>query len=92
VSPKVDIWSIGVIFFEMLYGEKPFGQGVSQNKMLREGTILNALKVEFPPQTPKKYKVSEDAKDFIRGCLKYNPEERLGPVEIYEHSYIKDYN
>jgi len=39
--------------------------------------------VEFPTSTPKKYRVSNDAKDFIKACLKYNPEERLGPLEIY---------
>ena len=50
----------------MIYGEKPFGQGLSQAKLLREGTILNALNVEFPANTPKKYKVSTDAKDFIK--------------------------
>ena len=49
VSSKADIWSIGVIFFELIYGAKPFGQGVSQGKILREGTILNAKIVEFPP-------------------------------------------
>lgn len=30
VSAKVDIWSVGVIFFQMLYGKKPFGEGMSQ--------------------------------------------------------------
>lgn len=58
VSCKLDVWSVGVIFFELLYGKRPFGHGVSQSKVMNEGLILNAVKVDFPPQTPLKYKVS----------------------------------
>ena len=34
ISSKVDVWSAGVIFFQMLFGVKPFGHGMSQEKML----------------------------------------------------------
>ena len=72
ISPKVDVWSTGVIFFELLYGRKPFGHGISQNKIYNDGIILSSKKVDFPVETPKKYKVSDGAKNFIKQCLSYN--------------------
>lgn len=45
ISPKVDIWSAGVTFYEMLYGKKPYGNGISQDKIINNGIILNAKKV-----------------------------------------------
>jgi len=73
ITPKVDVWSAGVIFYEMLYAKKPFGHNISQDKIYNQQIILNAKKVEFPAETPKKYKVSEAAKNFIRQCLSYKP-------------------
>ena len=74
VSSKTDIWSIGVIFFELLYGKKPFGEGISQSQMLKKRTIFHAGEVEFPEKTPKGYEVSEEAKNFIRKCLYKSPQ------------------
>jgi len=56
----------------LLYGRKPYGNGISQAKIYNEGIILNAKKVEFPAETPRKFKVSEAAKNFIRQCLTYD--------------------
>lgn len=50
ISTKVDIWSIGVIYFQMLYGEKPFGNQMSQMRILSEGIMLKATSVNFPSQ------------------------------------------
>ena len=27
ISNKVDVWSVGIILFQMLYGKRPFGEG-----------------------------------------------------------------
>ena len=43
---------MGVIFYQMLYGKKPFGDGVTQQAILRDRTMLRATSVDFPA-TPK---------------------------------------
>jgi tousled-like kinase len=30
ISNKVDVWAVGVIFFQMLYGRRPFGHNLTQ--------------------------------------------------------------
>ena len=47
-SNKVDVWAVGVILFQMLYGRRPFGHNLSQEKILRDEVMLNARSVEFP--------------------------------------------
>ncbi len=69
ITTKVDIWSIGVIYFEMLYGEKPFGNQMTQLRILNEGVMRKATHVNFP-NTQKGF-VSNASKEFIKDCLKF---------------------
>ena len=56
---------MGVMLFQMLYGRRPFGEGCSQEEILREGVMLRAKAVAFPPKPP----VSAEAKEFIGRCV-----------------------
>jgi tousled-like kinase len=55
---QVDVWSAGVMFYQMLLGKRPFGHDQTQERILREDTIINARRVEFP----SKPAVSNEAK------------------------------
>uniref|UniRef100_A0A6Q2ZBK7 non-specific serine/threonine protein kinase n=1 Tax=Esox lucius TaxID=8010 RepID=A0A6Q2ZBK7_ESOLU len=84
ISNKVDVWSVGVIFFQCLYGRKPFGHNQSQQDILQENTILKATEVQFPVKPV----ASNEAKTFIRRCLAYRKEDRFDVHQLGRESYL----
>ncbi|XP_052112777.1 serine/threonine-protein kinase TOUSLED [Arachis duranensis] len=84
ISSKVDVWSAGILFYQMLFGRRPFGHDQTQERILREDTIIKARKVDFPTRPA----VSNEAKDFIRRCLTYNQIERPDVLTIAQDPYL----
>ncbi|XP_070044036.1 serine/threonine-protein kinase TOUSLED isoform X2 [Nicotiana tabacum] len=84
ISSKVDVWSAGILLYQMLFGKRPFGHDQSQERILREDTIIKARKVEFPTRPA----VSNEAKEFIRRCLTYNQAERPDVLSIAQDPYL----
>lgn len=84
ISSKVDVWSAGVILFQMLYGRKPFGHDQTQERIFRERTVLKE-ELEFPSKPP----VSDLAKDFIRKCLTRQASERPDVRQIMTHPFLR---
>ncbi|CAN8244239.1 unnamed protein product [Cochlearia groenlandica] len=81
---QVDVWSVGVLFYQMLFGKRPFGHDQSQERILREDTIIKAKKVEFP----SKPAVSNEAKELIRRCLTYNQADRPEVLTMAQDPYL----
>mmetsp|Transcript_11709 Transcript_11709/g.10174 ORF Transcript_11709/g.10174 Transcript_11709/m.10174 type:complete len:96 (+) Transcript_11709:412-699(+) len=84
INNKVDVWSVGVIFFEMLFGVKPFGNNMSQDKIFKNQVILKSMKVEFPTKPT----ISNEAKEFIRKCLAYSQSDRFDVFTAYSSPYF----
>ena len=87
INSKVDIWSLGVILYEMIFNKKPFGHECSSQKnLVKEKVIQNAYNVDFP----EKPEISKECKDFIKNCLKYKQKERYDIFQAFNSKFIKN--
>ncbi|CUG89893.1 protein kinase, putative [Bodo saltans] len=91
ITGKVDVWAAGVIFYQMLYGRRPFADGISQRQIWQEKLIsLQATKKwEFPPTSATGNKVSDEAKAVIQRCLAANPNDRCDIFQLSADPYFR---
>lgn len=82
VDDKVDIWSLGVVFFEMLFGQQPY---TNVEEIMQFGLVESS----FPPIDFPTGRVSNEAKEFIQMLLAPNPSRRPCIRQLFGHPYIK---
>ncbi|GKV37368.1 hypothetical protein SLEP1_g45409 [Rubroshorea leprosula] len=62
ISTKVDVWSAGVVFYELLFGRVPFGFGAGKSRdIIRKEIIDNALHFPTTPEISLEVKPSSSA-------------------------------
>ena len=81
-TSKSDIWSIGIIFFEMIFGKTPWNS-ISNNDLLKK--ILSE-----PVTFPAGISISDLSKEFILKCLKIEEIDRISWTDIYSHELFND--
>ena len=78
---KVDLWSVGVILFECIFGKAPY-------KSDTVSELLQKIKSEEAIKIPSHPSLSEACEDLLARCLQRDPTQRIDYEEFFEHPFL----
>ena len=80
-NPKIDIWSVGVILYECLFGKAPYSSRTFKELIDK---IITNKKIEIPINT----KISSDCRDFLLKCLDRDVTKRIDFNDFFNHPFV----
>ncbi len=69
---KADLWSIGVCFYQMLFGKTPF-DAKNYRELRQKVRSDSGSKLKFPPDV----NVSKECKHLLISLLQFEPKKRI---------------
>ncbi|MFH1150924.1 MAG: protein kinase [Actinomycetota bacterium] len=81
---RADIFSFGVVLYEMLTGERPFGPSEGDDSLLN--VIYRIVSDDPPPPSSLRGDLPQGTDELVAGCLAKDPEMRFGSAAEVRNS------
>ncbi|KAF9411546.1 hypothetical protein HW555_009694 [Spodoptera exigua] len=78
---RVDLWSVGVIMYECLFGRAPYSS-VSMKELVDK--IQRQAPIELPPNAS----ISPGCRELLFGLLQHDPAKRITYEEFFSNEYL----
>ena len=87
-NEKVDVWSLGVVTYQLLSGKTPF----ESNSIKKIDWNINNRSLKFRNTSDENWDhVSQNAKNFILRCLDRDPSTRPSLRQLFKEPWVVDH-
>ena len=77
-NSKADLWSLGIVFYQLLFGKWPFF-GINHTQLRNDILKKSDGNLEFPRE------VASETKDLLIRLLTFNPKQRIEWEDFFNH-------
>ncbi|KAB7507992.1 Serine/threonine-protein kinase ULK3 [Armadillidium nasatum] len=78
---RADIWSVGIILYECLFGKAPYS-----SKSFDE--LFSKIKANKPIEIPSNANISNECRNFLKGCLQRELSKRFDFNSFFDHPFV----
>ncbi|XP_026747791.1 serine/threonine-protein kinase ULK3 [Trichoplusia ni] len=78
---RVDLWSVGVIMYECLFGRAPYSSSTFKE-------LVDKIQRQAPIEIPPKSSISPGCQDLLSRLLQHDPDRRITYEEFFNHEYL----